>query len=250
MKIKICLIFVLLIIFTAFTSQKSLSSKDKLKEKINLVTSNWNTLSSEADMSFENIKSWLPDRGIRGRYEIVKKYLGKSMLENIVGEKVFLEGPHEEKINFSSLKTFGRYSPEFLFKLYKQLETLFEDETLVKVIKPLYDSQLKNLLRVYFLSYEVAANKQELVDGYLAAISNEFDTTSPSKHVFLSQPSRFLLETFDDFADSLDSQYDIYEGSTCPGFWVRRSIDGTADEFYDLLVLTLKTFDQDFINSP
>lgn len=60
----------------------------------------------------------------------------------------------------------------------------------------------------------------------------------------------FLQEFFRDFAESNESKgYDVYESFVCPGFWVRRSIDGTADEFFDLLKLTLRTFDPEFITA-
>jgi hypothetical protein len=254
MKVKKYLVHIILIFCAlACTAQKTIISKDtsadELEKKINLFNSNWNSLSLAADLSFENITSWLPKQGIRGRYEIVKNYLGKSILENIVGEKVFLEGPHSEQINYRSLKNFGKYNPVFLTKLSKKLTILLENETFVSNAKPLYDNQLKNYLRVYFLSYHVAVNKQQIMDGYMAVISNESDPASTSKDLFLSNPSWFLQESFRDFSDSLDEQYDIYEGFTCPGFWVRRSIDETSDEFYNLLMIAMKTFDQDFIIS-
>jgi hypothetical protein len=63
-------------------------------------------------------------------------------------------------------------------------------------------------------------------------------------------PSYYLQESFRDFAEALEKDgYDVYEAFTCPGFWIRRSIDGTADEFYEVLKLTLQTFDPAFINA-
>lgn len=71
------------------------------------------------------------------------------------------------------------------------------------------------------------------------------ETSDPA---FLSEPSEFIQESFRGFAESIEKEgYDVYEGFTCPGFWVRRSIDGTADEFYDLLILTMRTFDEGFL---
>lgn len=67
-------------------------SSDDLQQKINLTVDDWDNLSSEANLSYENIHSWVPESGIRGRYEIASKVLGKSVLESLIGEKVFLSG--------------------------------------------------------------------------------------------------------------------------------------------------------------
>ena len=100
----------------------------------------------------------------------------------------------------------------------------------------LYDSELKRYLRTYYIAYDVGANNREIMDGYLSAISEGKDA------------SIYLQESFRDFAETAEKEgYDVYEAFTCPGFWVRRSIDGTASQFYKLLKLTIQTFDADFL---
>ena len=230
------------------SSTKKDSSIEELQQNINLTVSNWDKIISTADLSYENIKSWLPERGIRGRYELFKKYLSKSILENIVGEKAFLEGPHVEEINFNSLKTFGKYNPVFLTKLGNKLKVLFANETFIKNTQSLYDSRLKKYLQVYYLSYNIAANNEEIMNGYLNEISYPYKNSYMNGRI--SGPSYYLQESFRGFAESIENDgYDVYEGFICPGFWVRRSIDGTSDEFYDLLVLAIKIFDPKFISS-
>jgi hypothetical protein len=65
MKVKKILVHIILIFSAlACTAQKTIISKDtsadELEKKINLFNSNWNSLSLAADLSFENITSWLP----------------------------------------------------------------------------------------------------------------------------------------------------------------------------------------------
>ena len=101
----------------------------------------------------------------------------------------------------------------------------------------LYDSELKQYLRTYYISYDVGTNNNQVIDGYLSAI-NERN----------GGPSSFLQESFRGFAESSERNgYDVYEAFSCPGFWVRRSIDGTADEFHQLLTMIMKTFDEQFL---
>lgn len=219
----------------------------QLKENINSCNSNWTSLQASANLDVDNIVSWLPESGVRGRYEIAKKYLSKSVLEKIIGQKAFVKGPHSTDMNFKSLKTFGHYNDKFILKLHAQLKVLFADPRFISNTKSLYDKELKNYLRTYYLAYAGAANNQKLMDGYLEVIANEPEPENPSERVFLSNPSEFLQESSREFAGSLGEGYDEYEGITCPGFWVRRSIDGTADEFYSLLKMTMKAYDADFL---
>lgn len=221
-------------------------SPEQLSEKINRTVADWQNMSATARLDYESISSWIPESGIRGRYQIAKQVLGKAVLESIIGEKAFLSGPHEQDVNYNSAREFGRYNPKFLTQLQKSLASLFSNRIFVDNAQALYDSELKQYLRTYYLAYEAGANKQEVMDGYMAILATE--PREYAGNVFLSEPSHFLQESFRDFAESIEQEgYDVYEGFTCPGFWVRRSIDGTADEFYGLLTLTINTFDPEFL---
>jgi len=233
-KIVICL---LLVCIAACSLQNSLYKNDttiqELRENVNATISNWETVLSKVDISYENTMTDIPESGIRGRYEQYKKYLGISILESVVGEKVFLSGPHRTVLNYKSQDQFGHYNPLFLKKLGGNLKFLFQNKTFVKNAQAHYDTKLKRYLRVYFLSYKVAANNKEVMNGYLNAIAH------PERYEYMNGrikgPSYFLQESFRDFAEGLEKDgYDVYEAFTCPAFWVRRSIDGTADEFYEV----------------
>ena len=44
-----------------------------------------------------------------------------------------------------------------------------------------------------------------------------------------------MQEIFREYADSQSGESDWYEAVTAPAFWVRRSIDGTDKQIYELL---------------
>ena len=211
------------------------------------VSAEWESLREEADLDPQAIASWVPESGIRGRYAIVKPMLSLSVLERLIGEKAFLSGPHGEQVDFTSATEFGRYNPVFIDKLQAQLAGLFASEAFVLAVQPLYDAQLQGYLRACYLAHQVAANKPVLMAGYLAAIARERDSPPSGQRVFLAAPSRYLQDSFMEFATRLQGQFDVYEAVTCPGFWVRRSIDGTSGQFHELLLLTLRTFDGEFL---
>jgi len=219
----------------------------RLSEKINLMAADWEKMQNAAQLGYKDIQSWLPKRGIRGRYQIAKKVMSKTSIESIVGEKAFLIGPHEDGISYTSAKEFGRYNPDFLMKLQRILTEIFNNKIFVARTQKLYDSQLKQYLRTYYLAYDVAANNRKVMDGYLSVIK---ETQSSSDVVFLAAASFFLQESFRHFAESVAQEgYDVYEAFVCAGFWIRRSIDGTEDEFFQLLKLTINTFDENFLKN-
>ena len=60
-------------------------------------------------------------------------------------------------------------------------------------------------------------------------------------------PTYEMYDSFYHFGNDIeDDGYDVYEAHSCPSFWMRRSIDGTSELFFELLETTLKTFDSDF----
>ncbi len=235
-------------------SSSSEKSVEKLSENISSMTTEWDKTRDNIALDYESIQSWIPESGIRGRYQIAKKVMSVAILESIVGEKVFLNKTHQQGISYTNATEFGHYNPDFLLKLHKILTQIFNNKVLVANIQPFYNNELKQYLRTFFLSYQPAANNQAVIDGYLSII----DKTKPSSNTdssLISQgssskitPSLFLQESFRDFSNSLEKQgYDVYEAFVCPGFWVRRSIDSTEDEFFQLLKLMINTFDADFL---
>ena len=177
---------------------------------------NWEELYSERNNYWNNT-------GIRGRYQKIKHKIGIHILQTILDENVFLAGPHDYGFMNYQSSSFGEYNPLFLSNLYNELSKLYSDEEFVNNFQYLYDSQLKRYLRTYYISYSYAANNE--------------------KYIFEYSPN------FDEFSTKIDRKgYNWYEANTCSKFWVRRSIDGTSNDFFKLLSLALETFDTNFLH--
>jgi hypothetical protein len=233
-------LFTVSLLLTAFTPLGQ-----TLGARIAFTVANWDDMTSETDLSPDNIHSWIPEVGVRGRYEIAKSVLGKHTLEGIVGEPVFLSGPHSGEMDFTSKTEFGYYNPAFITGLHEMLAGIFSNRKLVKKTQKFYNLHCRTYLRTYYLAYDAGANNETVMEGYMSSLSN-YDAKSNSDY---PAHSEYLQEAFRDFAEGLEAAgYDVYEGFNCPGFWVRRSLDGTTDEFYALLRWTLETFDADFLN--
>lgn len=234
-------------VFLPLSKWEGLSAnKDQAVQQLLTLSTQWPSLEVSADLSHGAIHSWLPDRGIRGRYQIAKQVLAKQALEMLLNEKAFSSGPHENGIDYTSTTEFGHYNPTFLIKLGSLLQDIFANAIFVSQAQALYDVEFKRYLRTYYLAYAEATKNPEIAISYQRVI--EKAQAISGRLPFQSQPSYHLQEAFRTFSNGLANQgYDDYEAFTAPGFWVRRSIDGTADEFYALLTLTLNTFDKAFM---
>lgn len=225
-----------------FISLSDDNSIDSLKQKITLTFSNWYEIIEALKVNYPYIEIW-SEIGVRGKYKIFSKYLSKDILENIIGEKIFLSGPHLNDMNFDSYDKFGYYNPIFLKKLHKKIKLLISNDVFFKSTQDIYNEKFKNTLRVYFLSLNMLdhSNYKIYVEEYLDIISKP-----PSNYLV----SNYFDENFRSFAESTKNEgYNFSEGLTFPGFWIRRKIDGTDEEFFELINLILNKYDSEWYDS-
>ena len=224
------------------------SREEQALEKAMMESStNWSRLSQQAArLPWQETGTYLPEMGVRGRYAALKSLLNPAILEKIFGEKVYRSGPHRgADIDYANENTFGRYNPAFLRKLNTTLNRLSKNQLLTKQLQGLYDREFRIVLRTFYQAYSVAANNKNVIDGYQRILETPLEKRPDGKGV--SPISRYFYEQFSDFSSGQGS--DFLEDNMAARFWVRRSIDGTADEFYQLLQLTLRTFDPAFLSS-
>jgi hypothetical protein len=233
-------------------------SAQSLSEKLNTIKDNWQNMAPASDEGYRGAETGIPERGIRGRYFVAKSALGKKMVEEIVGENAFLSGPHADEIDYSSATSFGHYNPEFLKKLHQKLSATFDNPIFVKGFQSFYEEHLKMYLQTHYYSYNIGTSSPEIEKAYLAIIEEE----AAKERKGYSEASFYLAEAFlgipglpaelykggTSYIDG-GTNYDQYERYISYGFWVRRSIDGTSDEFYELLKLMLNTFDSAFLEA-
>ncbi|EJF53307.1 hypothetical protein SapgrDRAFT_1599 [Saprospira grandis DSM 2844] len=178
------------------------------------------------------MKSWVPEYGIRGKYAYNGIQLSIPFLEALLGEKLFLSGPHEGNIMDWDNDDFGHYNPKFLKKLKQYLKKLSKQKNFVSSYQPFYEANLQQLARSYFRAEQYLKQQPELIKAGQQLEAEE------------------RQEFFRDYSDQEETAgYIWYEANTCANFWLRRHTDGSADEFSDLLELLLSTFDASFLKN-
>ncbi len=196
---------------------------------------------STPQREYRALHTWLPERGLRGLYAKVRKDAGLAALENLSGGKVFLKGPHQKgKLNLKAKSDFGRYNPAFVRWLATHGIPGRQDPILRHLLQPVYDKHLRRTARGFYVAHQNLKTQprrmKQVQARYLELLEAKKDA------------GEFLQETFRADTDRYEkSGHDWYEVNVAHGFWVRRSIDGTIDEFHIVLNRLPETYDSNFL---
>lgn len=172
-------------------------------------------------------------------------------ISKMSGFKVFIEGPHTStKLDLENKTAFGHYNPKYVRWIINNCIPKEDEKLSVSCTQPIYDAYLKNLARGFYISYVKLKRHpdclKEFQRQYEESLQKGTLTSNYSDHSgfydFLSD--KYCDEDFRRFSGSLDENVYI---SIVP-FWIRRSIDGTFDDFADGLKKLLVTFDKQFID--
>ena len=223
---------------TAFTNHSSFSSPSESTNpeifKIMEVTHLWDLLNSTYEPIRERDGTWL-DVGLRSKYAMAKNYASLEILEQTFGEPIFIRGPHGSTMDFNSTTSFGYYNPAFIIKVHQTLDEALQNPMFKKVATSVYNQHLKSIAHTYQDAFrhieQESAIRQQLTNDYLLAMAQPAGTMEGS-----------LQESFRGYAEAAeksDRKADVYESFTAPSFWIRRHIDGTADEFKQLLEMAM-----------
>lgn len=198
----------------------------------------WDLLADTYEPNRERDDTWL-DVGFRSKYAMAKNYASIGMLENTFGTNVFIRGPHGEDMDFNSNTSFGYYNPEFIAQLHMYIEETLTNPTYKKVAQSLYQKHLKGMANAYHKGYKYLHSKK----GNLSYLKTEYlmGITSPK-----GIDTGSFQESFRRFAEGIEKSdgLDVYEGFTAPAFWLRRSIDGTDKQLFDLLEMVISELEE------
>ncbi|MCB1199745.1 MAG: hypothetical protein KDK41_03810 [Leptospiraceae bacterium] len=197
--------------------------------------------------SWEDMHSYLPDLGVRSKYFILRKYFSISLLEKMFSMPVFVSGPHKNgNLDYNSQNNFGYYNPKFVRAFHKEFMEVIRHSKFKTAAREIYTAHLQNLARQTYLAYHFVLAHPErkiMVETYKNYMEN-----ADSCETFQCQPWNYLGGNMAplSYEPKEVAHFNYYEGHTMGGFWVRRMIDGTADEFYSLLREVMKELDSDF----
>ncbi len=194
--------------------------------------------------AYQDLGTWLPNRGLRGLYAKAQFAMNLAQLQKLSGHRIFGVGPHQNgKLNLKSANEFGHYNPAFIKWVTANGIPGGKNPKLRMELQPVYDKHLRRTARGFFVAHQnlmaQPARLKRVQARYLDLLDAE------------NNAGDFLQESFRPDTVRLEKAgHDWYEVNVAHGFWVRRNIDGTADEFHALLTTLLRTHDADWLKAP
>ena len=195
--------------------------------KVMEVVTLWKLLSHDYQPNRDTDGTWLSE-GFRSKYAMAKRYVSPEVLAATYGVPVFLKGPHKDDMDFNSNTSFGHYNPEFLAKVRADVKSVLANPFFKGLIKEAYVNYFEGMANTYKDAYlylnENPKKVKRMSGSYLHLLKQKVGTSEGS-----------MQEIFREYADSQGEESDWFEAVTAPAFWVRRSIDGTDKQIYELL---------------
>lgn len=173
-------------------------------------------------------------------------------LVQLHGRRIFVSGPHTTtQLTLNSSSDFGHYDVEFVRWARANFIPGSKDETFRKQTQGVYDSYMKRKALLFDATYRKAAANPDCwrreVERYKSLLESGQLPEYDYERYFFFMNEGFCSNAdagFDHFYDhGFDGGYDGNVVKTCVAFWVRRSLDGTADEFYKGLQDLRRTYE-------
>jgi hypothetical protein len=216
------------------------------------------------------------DYGLRALYCKIKPFVDYAKLSVISGLPIFNKGPHtDNNLNFEGGYEFGYYNPEFL-KWIQEKAINPNDGKFKEQIQPAYNDKIKVVARAFYQTHKILFATPEEFEAFkkkyedyggkeggdykdpepLEVIKSEYQDHLTNKDL----PEYYFEQKFWNLALYLSSQNEHsyerqeeqlsykYVAETSGGFWVRRSIDGTEKQFFDILTKLLEIYDSDWLS--
>jgi hypothetical protein len=170
-----------------------------------------------------------------------------ALLQRLAGTPAFVQGPHSAgTLSLQQRNAFGHYDPRFVGWMVDYLVPGAHDSQFRSLTQPLYDEFVKPLARVFFVTYQ----KAQADSACFGREVREYAAKVDGRQLPPGYYERFYGFMGDGFCQSGgldDGGYDGNVVKTTVAFWIRRTIDGTAGDFYRGLEKLLQTYDPDLL---
>jgi len=191
---------------------------------------------------YERMHSGLLEQGLRSLYYYATRAeLSLPLLAAILGEPVFVSGPHGEHPNLESAD-FGRYNPAFVARVAETARALGRDGACVERTRPAFERWLRRQAQTYRLVYLALHHDPEWYAGFRAEYAAFLDGSGPK------------VDRYDELEPLLTgfqrAGMTWAETHTAIYFWLRRDIDETATLWFEALTALLEAYGELGASAP
>jgi hypothetical protein len=200
---------------------------------------------------------YFPEGGMQNFYCHVAEYLPYDQLQRWLGQTAFLKGPHSKnKLHLSADNYFGYYNPAFVQAIGERLIPGSQDSAFRLATQSVYDQTVAPLARIHWVTYQKLLKNPEFYHEEVEHYRNLVDQSRlPAmyyeKYFYFMNPAYPQQQDEDVLmGEGFDGGWNGNVVKSATAFWLRRTIDGTADEFATALEKLLRTYDAGFLANP
>ena len=201
--------------------------------------------------------------GVRGLSCMAAEVMDPTRFVSRAGGRAFESGPHTTTaeyfhLNLNSERDFGHYDEAFVDWLIDN-GIVGEGRPVMRALtQPIYNTHIRRLARIYWLTYEdIEADgfPGSTPAGILSDYANFLDG-GPIPDGAEAYEGGFSVFAFTELSEGLLPRIGLrltneweakYEANTAFGFWLRRRVDGTHEQWRDGLKRLLETYDGEWV---
>jgi len=229
-------------------------------EKLDAVSSKIREIWMKLDKTTDACQGYdyFPDGGMRSFACHIKSLTSLEFLQEASGLSMFIKGPHQgTKLKLGERFQFGHYNRDFVSWMTDHLIPGANDSALRKATQAHYDEYVKPLARLFYATWQKSCREpvcfSREVERYRSLIERQKLPEAYYERFFYFMNPEFCAHAdggFDYFyKHGFDGGYSGNVVKTCVAFWIRRTIDGTAKEFFQGLQKLLETYDRKFLKT-
>jgi hypothetical protein len=197
---------------------------EKLAQALNLGENAW--FDFDRDSNPRLYLTWLIDNGLDQAVQAMNP------------PEPFLSGPHSFEERDAHSKQFGHYNPAFVDWMRARLLPAGPDSPMRRATQATYNSALRRMLRIHALSLNTLESLPELRAGVAA----EYMSVEQRRTAYLIEAMAPALATLGPRPEAQARDF-----AFAMGFWIRRDLDGTTQQFRELMVAALEIYDPEFL---
>jgi len=192
-----------------------------------------------------------PEGGLRMFACHLRALVPYRTLHEASGLSVFLSGPHTDtELSLTSDKSFGYYNPELVRWMVEHLVPGAHDSAFRAATQGHYDTYVRPLTRIFYGTHQKLEQHPDCFERerkkYLAALKRGVPRDYLEKYFYFMNP-KFCSNPEGGYKafsrDGFDAGWDGNVTKTCVGFWIRRSVDHTDQEFFRGLQKLVHSYD-------
>ncbi len=162
------------------------------------------------------------------------------LMEKLSGFSVYLKGPHHIQFNFDSEDTFGHYNPQFVNWLQSMFDEMRQDSNWNKLLRYLY-GDVRPMTRAFYRMYywvHAPGRKQ-----WFASKKARYFSHPEEREMYDVELDKKLYDLMDGYNNAELHPSDAIQAIR---FWIRRSVDGTDQQFFKLLSDIMNAYDGEY----